>query len=106
MGDKAYSSEANRAYLRRHGIQAVIPVKEDQKANRLERGSAGGGPPNFDAERYKEHNTVERCFNKLRLSSGVQGGLRLACGRVEGHRQVLMDHHPGAVRPLEHPGSA
>ncbi len=29
MADKAYSSRANRAWLRRHGIQAVIPVKED-----------------------------------------------------------------------------
>jgi hypothetical protein len=27
MADKAYSSAANRAYLRRRGIQAVIPVK-------------------------------------------------------------------------------
>ena len=29
MGDKAYSSAANRAYLRKRGIKAVIPVKED-----------------------------------------------------------------------------
>jgi transposase len=29
-------------------------------------GSAGGRPPVFNAERYKEHNTVERCFNKLK----------------------------------------
>jgi transposase len=71
MGDKAYSSKGNRAYLHRHGIQAVIPVKEDQKANRLKRGSAGGRPPNFDAEWYKERNTVERCFNKLRQFRAV-----------------------------------
>jgi len=71
MGDKAYSSRGNRAYLRRHGIQAVIPVKEDQKANRLKRGSAGGRPLNFDAERYKERNTVERCVNKLRQHRAV-----------------------------------
>ena len=32
LGDKAYSSAANRAYLRRRGIQAVIPVKENQKS--------------------------------------------------------------------------
>jgi hypothetical protein len=31
MGDKAYSSAANRAYLRKRGIKAVIPVKQDQK---------------------------------------------------------------------------
>jgi hypothetical protein len=34
MGDRAYSSAANRAYLRRRGIKAVIPVKEDQKSQR------------------------------------------------------------------------
>lgn len=60
-GDKAYSSAANRAYLRKRGITAVIPVKEDQKANRRNRGRAGGRPPAFDAGRYKERNTVERC---------------------------------------------
>lgn len=66
MADKAYSSKANRGYLRRRGIAAVIPVKEDQKAHRRKRGSAGGRPPAFDPGRYKERNTVERCFNKLK----------------------------------------
>lgn len=49
-------------------VVQVIPIKEDQKANRLNRGSSGGRPPNFDAERYKERNTVEHCVNKLRRS--------------------------------------
>ena len=31
--DKAYSSKANRAYLRKRGIKAVIPEKRDQAAN-------------------------------------------------------------------------
>ena len=66
MGDKAYSSAANRAYLRRRGIKAVIPVKEDQRENRRKRGSKGGRPPAFDPARYKERNTVERCFAKLK----------------------------------------
>jgi transposase len=71
MADKAYSSAANRAYLRRRAIQAVIPVKEDQKQHRRNRGSAGGRPPSFDAERYKDRNTVERCFNKLKAFRAV-----------------------------------
>jgi transposase len=66
MADKAYSSAANRAYLRRRGIKAVIPIKKDQQANRHKRGSRGGRPPSFDRDRYKERNTVERCFNKLK----------------------------------------
>lgn len=68
---QAYSSAANRAYLRRRGIQAVISVKEDQKAHRRNRGSAGGRTPVFDAGRYQERNTVERCVNKLKTFRAV-----------------------------------
>jgi hypothetical protein len=57
MADKAYSSAANRAYLRKRGIKAVIPVKDDQKKHRRARGR----PPAFDAGRYKERKAVERC---------------------------------------------
>jgi transposase len=71
LGDKAYSSAANRAYLRRRGIQAVIPVKEDQKNHRRNRGSAGGRPPTFDTTCYKGRNTVERCFSKLKQFRAV-----------------------------------
>jgi transposase len=71
LGDKAYSSAANRAYLRKRGIKAVIPVKEDQKKHRRGRGSAGGRPPTFDAARHKERNTVERCFAKLKQFRAV-----------------------------------
>src|SRR5271156_1958387 len=71
MADKAYSSRANRAWLRRHGIQAVIPVKEDQKKHRRDRGRAGGRPPAFDASWYKKRNTVERCFAKLKQFRAV-----------------------------------
>jgi len=39
---------------------AVIPVKEDQKQHRRNRGRRGGRPPAFDAARYKDRNTVER----------------------------------------------
>jgi len=53
MADKAYSSAASRSYLRRRGIAAVIPVKEDQKKHRRGRGRAGGRPPAFDAARCK-----------------------------------------------------
>jgi transposase len=71
MADKAYSSRANRAWLRQHGIQAVIPVKEDQKKHRHDRGRAGGRPPVSDASWYKKRNTVERCFSKLKQFRAV-----------------------------------
>jgi len=71
MGDKAYSSAANRAYLRKRGIKAVIPTREDQKKHRRGRGRAGGRPPVFDAGRSKERNTVERCSAKLKQFRAV-----------------------------------
>ena len=40
--DKACSSRANRAYLRKRNIKAVIPEKKDQAANRKKKGSRGG----------------------------------------------------------------
>jgi transposase len=69
--DKAYSSKANRVYLRRRHITAVIPEKTDQQANRKKKGSAGGRPVGFDPERYKQRNTVERCFQKVKTWRGL-----------------------------------
>jgi transposase len=69
--DKAYSSRKNRAYLRRRGIKPVIPEKADQAANRKKKGSRGGRPVGFDAEAYKDRNTVERCINKLKDWRGI-----------------------------------
>lgn len=66
LGDKAYSSAANRAYLRRRGIKAVIPAKDDQKQHRRARGRRGGRPTAFDPARYRQRNTIERCFSKLK----------------------------------------
>lgn len=64
--DKAYSSRGNRDYLRRRKISHTIPEPRDQRANRRRRGSAGGRPTGFDAERYKKRNVVERAINRLK----------------------------------------
>lgn len=66
LGDKAYSSKANRAHLRSRGIEAVISEPNDQKRNRLRRGSRGGRPVGFDTEKYKGRNVVERSFCTLK----------------------------------------
>ncbi|MBA9043529.1 hypothetical protein [Streptomyces murinus] len=42
--DRAHSSKADRAHLRRRHIIAVIPEKADQQANRRKKGSGGGRP--------------------------------------------------------------
>ncbi|MGW4471429.1 IS5/IS1182 family transposase, partial [Nonomuraea sp. NPDC004354] len=44
----------------------IIPEPRDQRANRRRRGSAGGRPVGFDAERYKKRNVVERAINRLK----------------------------------------
>jgi transposase len=71
LSDKAYSSQAIRHHLSRRGIKAVIPLKDDQRAARAKRGSAGGRPPAFDPARYRDRNTVERAVNKLRAHRAV-----------------------------------
>lgn len=71
LADKAYGSRAIRQHLSRRKIKAAIPIKNDQAQARRRRGSAGGRPPSFDAERYRERNTVERAVNKLRGTRAV-----------------------------------
>jgi transposase len=71
LADKAYSSKAARARLRARHIKAVIPEPADQTANRRRRGPRGGRPPSFDADLYKQRNTVERAINKLRQHRAV-----------------------------------
>jgi transposase len=71
LGDKAYSSAAIRAHLRRRGIKATIAEPADQARNRHQRGSAGGRPPGFDPIAYKQRNTVERAIGRLRQHRAV-----------------------------------
>ncbi|MCW2874161.1 MAG: transposase [Streptomyces oryziradicis] len=70
-GDKAYSSRANRAHLRKRRIKAVIPEKKDQAANRKKKGSRGGRPITHDTALYRDRNTVERAINKMKDWRGI-----------------------------------
>ena len=71
LGDKAYSSRANRDLLRTKQVKAVIPQPADQIAHRKRRGTAGGRPPSFDAATYKGRNVVERSFNDHKQWRGL-----------------------------------
>ena len=71
LGDKAYSSRANRNLLRMKRIKAVIPEPRDQIANRKRKGSRGGRPVDFDSEAYKGRAVVEQSFNLFKQWRGI-----------------------------------
>jgi transposase len=54
-GDKAYSSQRIRQWLRRHGIRVTIP----RKANERRRGP-------FDKQLYKLRAKIEQLINRLK----------------------------------------
>jgi transposase len=59
-GDKAYSLDRIRAWLRRHAIGAVIPERSDQAARHR------GRPFAFDREAYRRRSIIECCVGWLK----------------------------------------
>ena len=57
-GDKGYSSEGIRDWLRAHAIQAVIPRRKDQHPD--------DGRHRFDRALYRRRGVVEQCVGWLK----------------------------------------
>jgi transposase len=55
VGDKGYSTRSVRAYLRIHGIRAIIASRRDQPRSEW-----------FDRILYRTRNIVERLINRLK----------------------------------------
>ncbi len=71
LADKAYSHPSTRRSLRELRIGHTIPERSDQVQHRKSRGSAGGRPPKFDKDLYRQRNTVERGFNRIKQWRGI-----------------------------------
>jgi len=59
-GDKGYSYNRVRSWLRNHRITPVIPTRDDLDDPNQKR------DPNFDKESYRRRNVIERCIGWLK----------------------------------------
>jgi transposase len=55
LADKAYDTDAFRAWLRKRGVEAVIPSTLRRKR-----------PYSFDQEAYRRRNLIERMFCRMK----------------------------------------
>jgi hypothetical protein len=62
-GDKGYSYPRVRRWLRRHGVRAVIPRREDQRP--------GDRRHRFDRAAYRRRAVVEQCVGWLKENRAV-----------------------------------
>lgn len=61
VGDKGYTGQPVRTYLRRRGIGAVIPRRRTERRRGVR----------FDHAAYRERNRIERLINRLKQHRAI-----------------------------------
>ncbi|MFF8308909.1 transposase [Streptomyces lydicus] len=69
--DRAYSSQGQPGLLTPAPHHGGDPGEDRPAGEPEEEGSVGGRPVTYDKECYKQHNTVERCFQKIKAWHGL-----------------------------------
>jgi len=91
-GDKGYSYPRVRAWLRRRGIEAVIPTRSDQPRERLNR------------RKYRRRNAVERCIGWLKESRRVATRYeKLAAHYLAMAKLAMIQHYNRHLEPSHRP---
>ena len=97
LADKAHSSKAIRAHLRRRGIKATIPEPANQQTHRARRGARGGRPPELRPARLPQAQHRRTHHQQAQALPGGGHPLRQARGHVPGrHRR---GHHQNLAPP-------
>lgn len=97
-GDKGYSYPAIRAWLRQHGIQAVIPERADQVRQRAH---WPGRKPHFDRSAYRRRGAIECTVGALKEARAVATRYEKLAIHYLALVQISMIRL--LVRRLEHP---
>lgn len=97
-GDKCYSYPTIRHWLRRHGVQAVIPERADQVRQRATR---PGRKPYFDLAVYRRRSAIECTVGALKEARAVATRYEKLAIHYLALVQISMIRL--LVRRLEHP---
>jgi transposase len=84
-GDKGYSAKRIRDWLRAHGIQAVIPHKENESSRHDQRTT-------FDKETYRRRAVVEQCVGWMKECRRIGTRFEKLAVNFHGMLQLAMIH--------------